>query len=332
METVSFDLINKIYTHINRTEKQAILLANRQTWDRLTAALRVLEDTSWAIEYYLKNDYPTDFKGKYLYTYGLLQALFVQEDAINSINVALFDKEIDFKNDYPKAYAIREMRNDVVGHPTYRCKTEFIYLAQCSLSKNSFYYSKDNSSTCQSEIIDVDVKAAINDQANCINAILKNAVDELDAEFREYIEQHKGRKMKEIFSGLHYAKEKTLIPNHLGPWGYDSTKDMVRKCEDELVLRYGSVDSIDSYKYLLDEIHEIYSLIDNGLPQISHDLRDQFKKYMLQILFSKLEELADFCEETDRYFENYGKEDVCPECATKVTIIFGEEEFCEYAK
>ena len=63
METVSFDLSKQIYTHINRTEKQAILLANRQKWNRLTSALRVLEDTSWAIEYYLNNDYPADFKG-----------------------------------------------------------------------------------------------------------------------------------------------------------------------------------------------------------------------------------------------------------------------------
>lgn len=320
METVSFDLIKQIYDHINRTEKQTALLTNRQKWDRLTSALRVLEDTSWAIEYYLENDYPTDFKGKYLHTYGLLQALFVQENAINSISVALFDKEIDFKNDYPKAYAVREMRNDVVGHPTCRSKTQFIYLAQCSLSQNAFYYVKDNSNTGASEIIDVDVKAAIIDQACCINTILKKVVSELDAEFRQYIEQHRGRKMKGIFNGLHYAKEKTLNPNHLGPWGYDSTKDMVKKCEDELVLRYGSVDSVDSYKYLLGEIHEIYSLIDSGLPRISDDLRNQFEKYLLQILFSKLEELAGYCEETDRYFENYGEEVVADFSSIEIVI------------
>ena len=89
METVSFELIRKIYNHINRTEKITSLLSNRQKWDRLTSALNVLEDTSWAIEYYLGNDYPSEFKGKYLYTYGLLQALFVQGDAVNSISIAV---------------------------------------------------------------------------------------------------------------------------------------------------------------------------------------------------------------------------------------------------
>jgi len=104
IETVSLDLIHKIRLHINRTEKQAALLANRQKWGRLTSALYVLEDTSCAIEYYLKAEYPDDVGGKYLYTYGLLQALFVQEDAIDSLSYALFDKNIDFKNEYPKAF------------------------------------------------------------------------------------------------------------------------------------------------------------------------------------------------------------------------------------
>lgn len=326
-ETVSFDLIKQIRAHINRTEKQAILLKNRQKWDRLTSALNVLEDTSWAIEYYLENDYPQDFKGKYLFTYGLLQALFVQEDAINSISVALFGKEIDFKNDYPKIYTVRELRNDVVGHPTCRSKTQFIYLAQCSLSKEAFYYLKDNSNTEDRGRIDVDVKAAINDQICCINTILKNAVDELDAEFMLYIEQHRGRKMKEIFNGLYYAKEKTLNHDHLGSSGYESTRIMVKKCEEELVLRYGSVDAADSYKYLLEEIHDIYLLIDDGLPQIPDTIRRRFEKYMLQILFSKLEELQDYCEETDAYFDNYGEESDSPNYTAPITVVIGNEGF-----
>lgn len=329
METVSFELIRKIYNHINRTEKITTLLANRQKWDRLTSALNVLEDTSWAIEYYLDNEYPSEFKGKYLYTYGLLQALFVQGDAVNSISVALFGRKIDFKTSYPKAYAVREMRNDVTGHPTQRGTSNYIYLAQCSLSKDSFYYIKDDSTTGQSETIDVDVRAAISEMAACINEILQNAVKELDEELEKYIEQHKGRKMVEIFNLLHYCKEKALLDSVMGAWGYDSTKDMVRRCEEELILRYGTIDAFDSYKYLLEEIHEIYSLIDDGLLQIPHTLRRQFEKYLLQLLFVKLEELRDYCKETDAYFENGGDEFDPPEEATQVRIFFGENEFDE---
>lgn len=307
--TVSFELIKSVYTHINRTEKQAALLSNRQKWDRLTSALNVLEDTSWAIEYYLEVAYPTDFKGKYLFTYGLLQALFVQGDAINCISVALFDRKVDFKADYPKAFAVREMRNDVSGHPTQRGSSNYIYLAQCSLKKNSFYYCKDDSSTGQSDIVDVDVLSAISEMASCVNAILKNAVDELDEEFKQYIEQHRGRKMKNIFNMLHYYKEKALLDSTMACWGYNATKDLVKQCEEELILRYGSIEAVDSYKYLLEEVHELYTLIDDGLPQIPDELQMQFRKYLLQILFSKLEELKGYSTETDAYYENYGNEE-----------------------
>ena len=307
MTTVDFEAIRKIGLHINRTEKQAELLTERSKWMRLTAALDVIEDTSWAIEYYLESDYPTDFKGKYLYIYGLLQALFVQEDAINSISIALFGKKIDFKKDYPKAHIVREMRNDVVGHPTCRDNTYFVYLGQNSLQKDSFYYSKEDSTSGNHEGIIVDIMSAISDQASCINRIMDEAVQRLDDEFKQYIEQHRGRKMEEIFNMLHYAKEKTLFPNHLGAWGYEATKDMVQKCEAELVARYGSVDAEDSYKYLLEEIHEIYTLIDDGLPAIPYNLQAQFEKYMLQMLFTKLEELKNYCAETDEYFDSYGE-------------------------
>lgn len=73
-------------------------------------------------------------------------------------------------------------------------------------------------------------------------------------------------------------------------------------------MRYGSVEAVDSYKYLLDEIHEIYGIVDKDIPTIAPELQDRFQKYMLQTLFSKLEELERYCEETDDYFDNYGAE------------------------
>lgn len=326
MTTVDFELIKKIRLHINRTEKQAELLSNRQKWMRLTSALDVLEDTSWAIEYYINSIFPDEIRGKYLYTYGLLQALFVQEDAANSLSIALFDQKIDFERDYPSAFSIREIRNDVIGHPTQRGANEYIYLAQCSLSKGSFYYIKENSDSGEFDSIDVDVFSVIDDAASCVNSVLQEALNILDVEFKEYIEKHRGRKMKEIFNLLNYAREKALLDAHMGEWGYSATKGMVEKCENELALRYGSVEAMDSYKYLLDEIHELYSLIDNGVLEIPAEWRAMTKKYLLQSLFAKLGDLEKYCEETDAYFENYGEEYTPIEGTEKVTVIFGEDE------
>lgn len=52
---------------------------------------------------YTSYEFPTDIKGKYLYIYGLLQSLFLQQDAANGISTALLGKKIDFKQEYPRA-------------------------------------------------------------------------------------------------------------------------------------------------------------------------------------------------------------------------------------
>lgn len=305
MITVDFDLISKIRLHINRTEKQAMLLSIRKKWLQLTSALDTLEDTSWAVEYYIFSDYPDSMKGKYLYTYGLLQALFVQMDAIKSIWDSLFNSALSFKDEFPEAYKVREIRDDVTGHPTSRRGHQFIHLAQCSMEKDGFYYIKTDSKTNNFASIDVDVLSAIENVAKCVNAILEKSVSDLDEEFKSYINLHRDRKMKEIFNTLGYAKEKALLDTHMVDWGYAATKEMVEKCEDELVKRYGSVDAVDSYNYLLQSIHELYELIDLGIERIPSDLQASVRHALLENLFAKLEELKEYCAETDEYFKTY---------------------------
>ena len=167
MELVNFELIKKIFLHINRTEKQAELLPDRKKWNKLISALHTLEDSSNAVKYYVESIYPTDVGGKYLFTYGLFQAMILQQDSAKSINQTLFNKSINFKSEYPHAYSVRELRNDTTGHPTNR-KTnrngyeKFISLAQISLEKYSFYYCKDDYKDAEkNSIIDVNVEEAM---------------------------------------------------------------------------------------------------------------------------------------------------------------------------
>lgn len=311
MEKELFELVRKIRLHINEIQKQALLMEKIEKWFRITSALDVVEDTACAIGFYQNQPYPSELGGKYLYTYGVLQALFMQQDAVESINAVLRNtKSIDWKTDYPDAYKVREFRNDVVGHPTNRGNKEekyFMHLAQISLQKGDFWYSKASTKTETSVHIDVNVFKAIDDVQRCNKEVLEKVIEELDKEFRNYIEAHKDRKMVKIFDHLGYAKEKVLLDAHMKKAGYDSTKRMVEECEKELVLRYGAVENADSFNYLLKEIHELYKLLDEGLSSVPGDFSSGMEKYLQQCLFYKLEELKGYCEETDGYFENYGR-------------------------
>jgi len=310
METEILELIQKIREHISRTEKMATLLPDSSKWLPLTSALDVLEDSSGAVNYYIESAFPDNVNGKYLFIYGLIQALFLQMDAANSIQKALTDSRIDFERDYPDAYLVREMRNDVVGHPTNRKNSQSVYLVQLSLNKEGFNYIKDSSTAenRKGESIPVSVYKAIAEVKKCIKSVLERTIAVLDEEFIEYINLHRGRKMREIFNALNYAREKAVLEDpYLSDWGYNAAKEMANKCKDEIVRRYGSLDAIDSYNYLLRDIYEICDLIDNGLSQMPIEIQSKSKKYFLECLFSKLEELKTCAKETDLYFETYGK-------------------------
>lgn len=305
LEQVSMELLNQIREHINRIEKMNQLLECRKKWLQLTSSLNVLEDSACVVSYYCTENFPSSLGGKYLFIYGLLQALFIQQDTINSISIALFDKRIDIKADYPDAYAVRECRNDVVGHPTNRSDGKaFIYLVQVSLYKDCFSYLKQSPDEIISgDNIHVNVSKAINDTARCVNDILSKAVDRLDEEFRAYINAHKERKMRKIFDTLNYAREKVLSNDILKPAGYNSTKRMVKECEEELVRRYGSVKVMDSFAYTLEKIHAAYDLIDNALCDVQSETRGKFEQCLLEYLFDRLEKLVDLSCEVDEYFE-----------------------------
>lgn len=305
MEMVSFDLIKRIRKHIQRQERMNQLIPIYEKWVGITASIDVLEDSSWAIEYYVENDYPSNMKGKYLYTYGLLQALFVQQDAADNIYKVFFDEKIKWKDEYLEAYDVREMRNDVTGHPLNRDNHFFIYLVQMDMEKDSISYLKDDVDSKNHESKKVNLMDSIEDSAKCINHVLSRVLEKLDSEHKAYINAHKNVKMVKIFQGLDYAREKIVCRDLImGDCMYDSTKEMVKKCREELVKRYGSENAIEAYKYTFDEIDELYDLIDNEIPQSNVSKKDDVIYRLKENLLSKLEYLVGLCKETDEYFEN----------------------------
>lgn len=306
METVSMELINKIYAHVNCIEETQRLMKDRPAFDKLICALRTLEDTTWAIEYYLNNNYPDDFKGKYLFTYGILQALFVQENAANSLNKVLCKTEIDYKSQYPAAYNIREIRNDVIGHPTNRKdKCINFFLHQCSITKASFCYTQSTWNPEKEDEIHVDLYSAINDVALSVNSVLRSIITKLELDFKQYIELHKHKKMKLIFEDLPLLYQ-SFTDNRWTEIEYQQTRSMVQRCKDELVQRYESIDVLETVENTLAQIQHLYLQIDcRLLDAFSYCQADVDKQNgLIEALFQNLFDLKMYCEEIDERFEH----------------------------
>lgn len=105
--------------------------------------------------------------------------------------------------------------------------------------------------------------------------------------------------MKDIFATFNYACEKISENGFMKPAGYSSLKRMVTECKVAFENTYGSIDNLDGVKYLLDEIEELYGLIDSGLQGVDIGIRNLVEKHLFQNLISHIKELKDIYEEDE---------------------------------
>jgi hypothetical protein len=64
---------------------QSRLLADQFGWHQLCTAMDIIDDTDSALAAYTDNEFPTETGEKYLRTYGVMQALFLQQDVTRPI-------------------------------------------------------------------------------------------------------------------------------------------------------------------------------------------------------------------------------------------------------
>ena len=83
---------------------------------QIYSSFDALEDCQEGIDFYLQSSDTDKVGEKYLRIYGLLQILYVQQDALNNICEAL-KLSISHKDD-ENLKKIRHIRNLSVGHPT----------------------------------------------------------------------------------------------------------------------------------------------------------------------------------------------------------------------
>lgn len=194
---MSTKLTKEIREILNHPWKRELLFQNRVKWNKIWASLDTFDDTQEAINHYVNLDRFGPYNGGYLYIYGVLQAINLQQDALNNLLTALFEKTIDWKTEYPELYKIREHRNDSIGHPTKRGNDKsFHMIGRSSISNDGFtlasYFPKtgDNSKFEKIKIFE-----CIECQTKLLNQILSDAMGELTNEFKKHKKKFKGDKI-----------------------------------------------------------------------------------------------------------------------------------------
>lgn len=246
--------------HINTTRYQSELLKNVNNWNQICSSLDTIGDTLYSIKDYIESEYPINIGLKYIFTYGILQTLFIQQDAMKHLSEA-------FKIEYTasiKLLEIRALRNAAIGHPTknnVQKVTYYNYISRMSMSKWRFSLLRSSEKKSH-EFIDVNLISILKDQTHEIENsynLLANKLIEVDKMHRK---KYKETLIANIFhSTIGYFFEKVYE-------GIHSPSDQNR--DFALNMLIAIEETYNKFEMALLERNELNNYIQYDLEEYKH--------------------------------------------------------------
>jgi hypothetical protein len=191
----------KIRDFINEPRALYALLKNLGLWHQLCSCLDAIEDTDLAIASYSTEEFTASDGARYLTVYGLLQALFLQQDAVFNMCESLeIPNQLD---EYPRLRQIREIRNESIGHPTKKDKprgqrTSYHSISRITLGPEGFeLLSFRGDGTFDAKYISI--PDLIADQRNYVSEILSSVINELTRREAAHKDKFKMEKLASLF-------------------------------------------------------------------------------------------------------------------------------------
>jgi hypothetical protein len=202
---------------INKANFKSNFLKGKDNYKKAFVSLESIEDSQSAIDEFLNLDENILPGRTTLYIYGVLQSLFCQQDGIlhlyklivdNSIKIGTLFEQFHFDSGH------REIRNDIVGHPTNRNNgKELYYLAKGSNTKYAFTYAGFTQNLEKFRVKDVDLRKLITEQEifvtevlNAVNTEIDNKIQELKTKFKDMklleLTKHMSDYISKIFEGI----------------------------------------------------------------------------------------------------------------------------------
>lgn len=192
------DRLRLVRDFINTPRSQHAIMQVIRDWHQLCSALDLVGDTTIAMSSYLRTDYPDDDGEKYLLLYGLLQALFLQQDGITHIAEAL-GMPMELPNDMCE---VRAIRNDAVGHPSKRGFNRaqtFHFVARHSISKSGFQIMSTTADGHDHVFRHVNVIGLANKQAREVVQYLESVLAEIEKREQEHRSRFREMKLVDLF-------------------------------------------------------------------------------------------------------------------------------------
>ena len=288
---------------------------------QIASCLDTVEDAQLAVDEYCRLDFSTKGtdKGKlYLAVYGVLQAMFLQQDALQNL-ASLLDFPYKMDN-YPGLKEVREVRNQIVGHPTrYKRKgTESYYaINRMRLSLRTLQVLEYNDQD-QRQMRTIDIKQALSDNEALICQAFGDLKSKLESDIRKHKTEFRGKPLTGFFpdSLCHLCDQiragiscSNGIDRDMATSAVRTIDDLLSDLEKALSKRdrppenCPGVDLVwDELRYRMEAIRTFFLDEDEE----SQPLQPEAARSFAWHVESKLDELLELCREID---EDYNSDD-----------------------
>jgi hypothetical protein len=272
------DLEQEVRRLINQPRKQSEVYENQEHWYKLCSSMDVIGDTELAFSNYLSDiDKPTQQGELYYLIYGIIQALYVQQDAVRHLSESL---DLGYKNNHVLR-KIRDLRNNSIGHPTERSHgaedTSYNFITRGTMKRSGFMLMKsfvDGNTT----FIDIDIPKLINDQRAVLENVLCDVVEKLKMEELNHRKEFRDKKLIDIFpQTLHYYYEKVTegiygnkgMYHEFGLGVLGLVEEVPKMLKEELISReiYDAYELEEDFKiteYALGKVREYFEQTEDG--------------------------------------------------------------------
>jgi hypothetical protein len=259
---------SRIRDFVQHPRRLSPLLQDAPNWNMLASSFDTVADTEMAISTYEAVPDPGDTGMRYLSIYGILQCLYVQQDAVESL-VWAFEpntKPLYRIESEPEADEVRTIRNKATGHPTKEGDVNSRkkpgvqmshFIVQHSMHKNGFTLMTSFSDRSHT-FTNVSIPELIQKNRAAVERVLTRIMKKLEAAEMEHRSQFRGERLADFFpETLDYYFEKVFAGTDNpsspdGQWGGEHLKMIAEKVNlfrDALQVR-GALSSSSSWGVL----------------------------------------------------------------------------------
>ena len=266
------DLLTKISNFIRHPRWLDPLRRDTPNWNMLTSSFDTVSDTETVISTFEALPDPCTVGARYLMIYGILQALYLQQDAVESMVRALEPntQPIYKIESEPEAEEIRKVRHRAVGHPTLEGNVASKkspgsqmshFLVQHSVHKDGFTLMTTFASGLHT-FTHVSVAELIGRNRTMVERVLRQIMGKLEAAEMEHRNMFTKEKLADNFPlTTHYLFEKvfegvdnpTSGDGQIGKGCLDAIAHHVETFKEALKKR-GLLNRSSHWEYYLTEI------------------------------------------------------------------------------